>query len=480
MTLSVLQLLSVVFVPVLLGAALLRLQGVVPRTDPLAYLGWSWLQGCLGVAVMLSLSLWLRLPMSAAWLSPVLLACAGTACFLGRGVPVVERGPREDHPRWERLCFAVVVGLLLVSTVDRILLASADVLVGSDEALIWAAKAKVMFHTGGFGTEFLEGMQTHVLISHPYYPPLNPLLQLWVHVHAGEIVHVESRLPMQVFGLAGILVAASALRRRARPLVAAAFLVLVGTLGRFFTYQAFSDALIAISLLTCWDLWQRFQEDGELHWLRMLGASATVLVWSKDEGQLHVLVFALAVLVAVMARRVRLPEHRDRLRCLAWATPLLVSILYIHWFNRHFGLVSYLLEESAHVVDPTAAQGDPRFLGFSLRNVGHNALPILEDFAARIASPTGPARGLLGLFLVVLVLSPRSAGEGRRLVFTLGLVLALLGYMSVYLVTPWEVKEQLKHSAHRLVYQLAPAAGLWVLLFVVGALPRLSGSRTRA
>jgi hypothetical protein len=393
---------------------------------------------------------------------------------------VAERGPRGDHPRWERLCFAVAIALLLVTTVDRALLASADVLVGSDEAVIWASKAKVLFHTGGFGPEFEAAMQTHVVISHPDYPPLNPLLQLWVHVHAGEVVHVESRLPIQVFGLAGILVAASALSRRARPLVAAAFLVLVGTLGRFFTIQAFSDAMIAITLLACWDLWQRFQEDGQLHWLRMLGVTAPVMVWSKNEGQLHVVVFGLALLVAVLARGVRLPERRDRSRCLAWATPILVSILYAHWFNRHFGLVSYLLREGARGVDPAALQDESRFLGFSLRNAGHNVLPIVEDFATRIATPSGPARALLLLFFALLVLRPRSAGEGRRLVFTLGLVLALLGYMSVYLVTPWDVEVQLKHSAHRLVYQLAPAAGLWVLLFVVEALPRLSTSRVRS
>jgi hypothetical protein len=478
MTLSVLEVLSVLLVPVLLGAALLRLLGVAPRTDPVAYLGWSWLQGCLLLGVVLTLALWLRLPLSATWLSPALLACAGAGLVLGRRVPVKEPRAPGEAPAWERLCFAAALAFLLVTTVDRILLASSDPLVSSDEARIWAAKAKVLFHTGGFGPDFLEAMENHQVISHPDYPPLNPLLQLWVHVHAGEIVHVESRLPMQVFGLAGILVAASALRRRARPLVAAAFLVCIGTLGRFFTYQAFSDALIAISLLAFWDLWQRYQEDGELVWVHMLGCMAPLVVWSKGEGLVIALAFGLALLAAGLARKVRLPEGRDRLRALAWAAPVLLSILYLIWFNKHFGLVSYLLEEGEHGADAAGLdEEEARFLGFSFQNAADNVLPTVKSFATQIATPGGPARCLLLLFFALLVLRPWSASEGGRLVFTLGLVLTLLGYMSVYLVTPWQVEVQLKHSSHRLIYQLAPAAGLWVLLFVVEALPRCAASR---
>jgi hypothetical protein len=82
-------------------------------------------------------------------------------------------------------------------------------------------------------------------------------------------------------------------------------------------------------------------------------------------------------------------------------------------------------------------------------------------------------------FLVLVVIGPRSAFGRGRAVFTLGLGLALLGYMAVYLGTHWDVQVHLKHSAHRLVYHLTPAAGLWVCLFVVEALPRLGARGAR-
>jgi len=472
MTLSWLELLSVLLGPLVLGAALLRLQGIVPRSEPLAFLGWAWLQGCLGLAVLLSAFLWLRLPLSASWLVPALLACAALAFAAGRSVRAHEPGASEPAPRWERLCFALVLAWLLVTSVDRILLASADVLVSSDEARIWAAKAKVLFHAGGFGPEFLAAMRTHEVISHPDYPPLNPLLQLWVHAHAGEIVHVESRLPMQVFGLAGILVAASALRRRARPLVAALFLLCLATPGRFFTYQVFSDALIAIGLLACWDLWQRYEEDGELVWLRLLGCSAPLLVWSKNEGLLHVAVFGAALLAAALARRVRLPERGARARALAWAVPLCLSVLYLRGFNAHFGLANDLLQGSSAALDPDALADGPGFTGLALEHARENAWPIVRAFA-RLVVQAQLTRYLVLAFLLLCLTNPRGALARGRLVFTLGLALALLGYMAVYLGTHWDVEEHLSHSAHRLVYHLAPAAGLWVLLLVVEALPVL-------
>lgn len=478
MTLSFLELLSLLFVPLCLGAAFLRLQGVVPRTDPLAYLGWAWMQGSVGVAIALSAWLWLELPLRAGWLAPALLACAGLALALGRRVRVVEPSARPRAPRWERRCFAVVLALLLLSTVDRILLASADVLVSSDEARIWAAKAKVLFHAGGFGPEFAAATRMPEVMAHPDYPPLNPLLQLWVHAHAGEIVHVESRLPIQVFALAGILVAASALRRRARALVAALFLICIGSVGRFFTYQVFSDALIALGLLACWDLWQRYQEDGALVWLRLAACTAPLLVWSKNEGMLQVLAFALASLAAALAGRTRLPARGERWRALAWAAPLVVSVLYLRGFNAHFGLVNDLLHGSGEVPDLDAPQGAGGFGGVAMERAGDHVLPILRSFAGLITTEH-LTRYLVLAFLVLLVASPRTAFAQGRAAFTLALLLGLLGYMAVYLGTHWEIEAHLKHSAHRLVYHLTPAAGLWVLAYVVEALPRLSAIDSR-
>ena len=96
MSLSPGALLSVLLVPALLGAALLRLQGVGPRTDRLAFGGWAWIQGCLGLAVVLTLWLWLGLPLQASSITFVVLALGVILLLLGRRVPLAE--PRESSP----------------------------------------------------------------------------------------------------------------------------------------------------------------------------------------------------------------------------------------------------------------------------------------------------------------------------------------------------------------------------------------------
>jgi hypothetical protein len=470
-TLAAWELLSVLLVPALLGAALLRLQGVAPRTDPLAFGGWAWLQGSLALAMVLSLWLWLELPLRAAWILPALLALTAALYGLGRRVEVMAPSTEARHPAWERLLFGLTLAFLLLTLLDRILLAASDVVATSDEARIWASKAKVLFHTGGFGAGFRAALAEPEVISHPDYPPLSPLLQVWVHAHAGEIVHVESRLPIQAFGIAGLLLAASALLRRARPLVATPFLACIGTLGfaRFSMGQAFSDVLIATGLLACWDLWQRFEEDGRRVWLRVLCACAPALLWSKNEGLLHVLAFGVAFSFAACFRRTRLPQRRGLRAALAGTLPLLGSIVYLQWFNRHFELSNDLVRSTAEHLGT-----DRGGLAAFVEHAAGNVRPILASFAAQIGA-TPRTRFLLLAFLVLTASSPRVAFGKGRLAFTLGLLLALLGYMAVYLWSPWrDVEVHLKHSVHRLVYHLLPSAGLWLLLYVVHVLPRLA------
>jgi len=467
-TLLPLEFLSVILLPLLLGAGLLRLLGVGPRTDPLAYAGWAWFQGCLGLGVVLSAWLWLGLPLRAAWIAPVLLALAGIGFVLGRRVPLEKPSVAGPWPRWERLCFAAVLAFLLFVTADRILLASNEGITDADEAHIWAAKAKVMFTTGSFGAEYGELVHALRIVDHADYPPLNSLLQLWVFTHAGEIVHVENRLPIQIYGIAYLLVAASAVRRRARPLVAALFLACLGTIGllRFSVTTAFSDLMIASGLFVCWDLWQRFEEDGARLWLRLLGLSALQLAWSKNEGGMLLLVFAVALAAAVMSRRARLPERADLARSLLWALPLAASLVYLIWFNRHFDLVNDLIRGGS------GARTTAGLLPSIASNASARIWTVVTYFAGRITASN--THYLLLVFFVLVVATPGSAFGRGRMAFTLGLLLALSGYVAAYLGTHWELERHLQSSAHRVIFHLMPSAGLWLLLPVVANLPRVS------
>ena len=124
---------------------------------------------------------------------------------------------------------------------------------------------------------------------------------------------------------------------------------------------------------------------------------------------------------------------------------------------------------SAGNADPATGRS---FVALFLENGAQRAGTIAAHFAGLSADPS--SHYLLLAFLVLTALAPRGAFGRGRMAFTLGLALSLCGYMAVYLGTYWELQRHLETSAHRLIFQLAPAAGLWVVIHVVGALPGLS------
>jgi hypothetical protein len=363
------------------------------------------------------------------------------------------------EPRWERGLFAAVLAFVLLATLARIQLAPNELVIDGDEANIWAARAKAFYVAECFGEPFRAFVAAGRVFDHADYPPLNPLLQTWVFAHAGEIVHAENRLPVQCMGLAYVLLAASALRRRLRGVVAAAFLAVLASIGLtlFSVTTAFSDLMVAAGFFACLDLWQRHEEDGERRWLVLLLCLAPFLLWSKNEGWMLVLAGAGSVALALLAGRARRPVGLAR-----WLAPLLASGLYLLWFNRHFALANDLVGE----------RGEHDFFAAIVRGAPGRIGPVLSHLWWRVSQP--PTHLLLPAFLVVVVLAPRRAFAPGRAVFTTTLFVAGLGYVLVYLGTHWELERHLESSAHRVTFHLMPAAGLWLALHVADVLPELA------
>lgn len=465
MSLGVLELASVLGAPLALGVALLRLVGVTRRTDPLAWLGWAWLLGTLALGAVLSLWLWCGAPLAGAWLGPSVLALAGGVFLVARRVPEQAAAPCACEPRWERVLFGAMLAFVLLATLARIQLAPLELVIDGDEASIWSARAKALFVAGDYGAEWRAFLASGRVFDHADYPPLNPLLQTWVFAHAGEILHAENRLPIQVMGLAYVLLAAAALRRRLRGALAALFLAVLASIGLtlFSVTTAFSDLMVAVGVFACLDLWQRHEEDGERRWLVLLGCLAPFLLWSKNEGWMLVLAGAGSIALALLLARARRPVGLA-----PWLLPLLLSGLYLLWFNRHFALANDLLRE----------QDEQGFFTAIVRGAPGRLGPVLAHLWWRVSQP--PTHLLLPAFLGALLLAPARAFAPGRAAFTLTLLLAALGYVAVYLGTHWDLERHLESSAHRVLFHLMPAAGLWLALHVADVLPELGARRERA
>lgn len=452
------QLVWVVAVPALLGSALLRALGPGPAQDRLGRAAWAWLLGTLGLGALLFAWAALRLPWSASGVSAVALSGAIAAFLLARrraDEPVPVPAPSAPAGRAERWLFGAVLAFCLLVSLERMLAAGELPILRTDEAAIWAARAKAIHHAGGFGAPYLELVTSEPRLQHPDYPPLNPLLQLWVHVNAGRIVHFAPRLPIQLFVPAATLALASAFRARVRPAVAAPLLLLFPSLRAvgYETYRANADVMAAFGLLVALDALQRWRDGGGAAWLRLAALALGFLVATKNEGLVYLVALGLALgigrwLHGRAGRPLRRPD-------LAWAiVPALVAAVHLG-FNARYGFRDPML---------AGGHGSASLLAH-LREHGLERLgTVLRVLCGGMAWNARLTQLLVPAFAALVLLHPRRA-FGRRLAVPTALIaLVLAAYVGMYVASFQDVEWHLVTSAPRVVFQVLPALLVWMAL----------------
>jgi hypothetical protein len=439
--------------PFVLGSALLGALGLRFASDRVAYAGWVWLAGALGIAGVEFLWLLFGLGTSSALGRElvVLLAAAGLFWHARGAEPVPGEAPRGT-PR-ERAVFHLLFALSLALVLNKLLLGTLEPIYTDDEAQFWSMRAKLLFAAGGFGPEYQAGLRT---LNHGDYPLLNPLLQVWMFVHAGEVTHCVNRLPLQLATPAVVCILAGAVRRHLRP--SAAGLLVVAFLGTPLiltaVLRAHSDILVALGGLVVLDAWLRWRDDPRDAWIVLGALGAGTLAWAKNEGFLVLLALVLVALLAHLRKR---RPFSARLAHLAWLAPFAaVFVTVLH--NRLFELESDVL----HGRDGHGLLA--RFLERWSVTTGE-VLAFFGELAR-----DGEALQLLPVALLVLLLLDRAGA--RRLAPALFVqALVALGLLVVLIATPASVDWHLRTAGKRLALQLYPAVTLCVAVLMGRWLP---------
>jgi hypothetical protein len=435
--------------PLVLGVALLRALGLRFASDRIAYPGWVWLAGSLATAGIEFL--WLLFGLgteSALGRELVVVLAAGALSWLAREREFVA-GEAPRGSRAERALFLVLLALALALVANKVLLGTLEPIYLDDEAHFWAARAKLLFTAGGFGPEYQAGLRT---LAHGDYPLLDPLLQVWMFVHAGAVTHVINRLPLQLATLAVVFVLAGAARRHLRP--AAAGLLVCAFLGSHLilsaAQRAHADLLVGLGALVVLDAWLRWRDTREDAWIALAALGAAYLGWAKNEGLLVLAAFAGVTLVVHLRAR-KGPELR--LAHATWLLPFaLVASTWLH--NRLFEIKSDLLQE-------TGAR-QTLFTRFFEQWSTHTS-EVLAFFGDVLRD--GEQFQLLPVVLAVLVLA--SPATARRLGPALAvLALVAAGYIVVLIGTPSSIDWQLRTAGKRLVLQLYPSIALLVAVLM--------------
>jgi len=464
---GVVGLLSLLGVPLVAGSAVLAAMGVRRAHDRLAYLGWACLAGHLVVALVMLGALAARLPLRAAWWSPVLLVASlavhavarararpeDDSVATGAGVEPGAAAAATRGPRWERVLFRAVVAAVVARAVFTAILGNLYLVTISDEATIWGSKAWALYQAGS-----LTAPVPMISAAHWDYPLLNPLLQVWGMANVGGLTQLENRMPLQACFVALLLVAAAALRRAARPALAAALLLLFVTCTDYWDQArgAMSEQLVALGLITLLDAWLRHQERPAGCWLRLACVAAAFLAWSKNEG-LFYLALALPCLAAFGLARAG--GARRALRDAGAWLALPVAIVAVQWiFNRAHGYTN-------DIVDRAVVHA-----GFG-HNLQQRLGPVLSAFSEALFTNPRDTQLLVALLLLLALAGGRRLWRSAAAGPVLTVLVATAGLMIPYLVTTIDVDWHLSTSLVRVLTQLGPSAALGVAAALAVLLP---------
>jgi hypothetical protein len=478
MTLSALQIASILLLPWLAGVGVLRLIGCRFAHDRMAFLGWAYVAGSTVTGAIVFLALALHVPLDARYLAP---AVGGIAVLSLAPAAVIQRDAsgldtRTSTPtaaRWERALFHGLVLLLVIVTGLRILDATLVPITEGDEARIFARRAQWLFHAGRFDGGFLDMARVFGKDAHLDYPPLNPLLQIWVFSFQDGILHVENRLPVALAPVALVLILASALRRHVRPLLAAMLLLLVfeARLTNAFSRSAIADGLVALGVLSMVDAWLRWRRTGRAAWWRLSMLSAAFLAASKNEGALYLLVaLGCVALGACFFRGTHAGDDRERRptwRDMAWASLPLATLAVIWTLNARLGFENDLVNRSTVQT----------FLGTPLAERLRLVAGFLSEYV--VTRPEQSAH-IWAIFLLLLLASPWRALRGETRWVALFLLLLVGGFVLVYLATPRDLEWHLGTSAERVFYPSLPIAALGIALQCAARWPRRAGAEPPA
>jgi hypothetical protein len=421
--------------PAVFGLGLVRALGLDASHGHRTAWAYAWLAGQLALA-----------PVTLSWIAlgqPVPgVALPAGAALTGAWLAWRHRSRAgRTHSPW---FVWLPLALLAAGLLHDFLLANTDVVRLSDEAQIWAAKAKALYATPDVDLAW----SLPRFVQHADYPLWNPLVQVLAFASAGRVLHFENRLPIQFFALALLVLLSAATTRRAHPAVSAIVLfAFAGTLFLEGAMTVYADVMLSFATLCTVDSLLRLRETGERVWWRLACMGFAGMLSAKNEGALLTIAVAVPFAVCWWLDRRRGRSWGPPPRALPWLLAPLAAIVVHAVFNARFGLRN----------DLTGPDADGRgLLARTLAHLGDRTWQVIE-FHARLLVEPGAHRLLPLAFFLAAALPPRRAD----VLALLGVVAcAIAGYVLVFTGTSADLTWHMATAAARTMQHVVPVAAL--------------------
>jgi hypothetical protein len=344
---------------------------------------------------------------------------------------------------------------------------------GWDGLLNWEVKARYAFFNGGVLPPAYYSSETHV-ITHPAYPLLIPMTELWLYLWMGEANQFWIKLIFPLYYIAAAILLVTAGRRltnaRWPGLVAAAlfFFVPFLTTAPGCATGGYVDVPLSVFYLAAIAYLILFAVEREAYAWRIFALSVAFLPWLKREG---------TILWAISAACAALVIWQARAGKRAIASLLPGAVLIVAW------------QAFLHLMRTTETR---EFVPMSLVAFQANAtrtIPICKMVIAEMATVSNWSLSWFGVALAFATLAWR-ARDSRFFLVAAAVATPIAAYAGTYLFSNWpDYRLHFEASFSRLLLHVMPVAWLAIAMALpwptwkpaaVETEPQVHASRRRA
>ena len=319
-----------------------------------------------------------------------------------------------------------------------------------DAIAIYGIKSKIFYLAGSIPKGYFSSICG--AFPHPDYPLNIPLLETYVYLFLGRLNDQLVKIIFPLYYIAALGVFYYAVRRFAGRIYALVFTFLMASVSQFSSYgaNAYADLPMAYYYFTsAVFLFSWFRDTRRTAHLAISAVMAALAGWTKNEGLMYCLINFI-VIGAFLGFNLKKVKKRDCLMAGLYVLTVALILFPFLWIRSAEHLVN---------TDVESAGSGALYMVRQLYKLG----PILYEFQKEFFGPK-KWNILWPIIALVFIFRFKNSLSGIRKYATLSIFLAILGYVSVYMISKLEVSFFVGKTWSRFLIHFMPLAVYWLAL----------------